>query len=239
MRKTAIIIFILAWPLITKAHDMDAMDYFNLGIENRMTYKKIEYFTKALELNPKLSDAYSKRGMLYYYLEKYDKMIQDFQSYIELAPAKAEAYCMLGLGYLKTGLFKAAISSLTRAIEMDSNLASAYTNRAEAYLLSGKYEKAILDSTKAIKIWGDPRTMSDAYRTRAKVYWKTGRNADAYAENRKALNLDPRTWKIGSGTSWGGYVALKDMSIMGLVYLIAIAFILIFRIRLKPPGKDD
>jgi tetratricopeptide (TPR) repeat protein len=234
MRKMAIIIFILVWPLISKAHGMDAMEYFNLGIENRMTYKKIEYFTKALELNPKLSDAYAKRGMLYYFSEKYDKMIQDFQSYIELVPAKAEAYRMLGLGYLKSGLFKAAISSLTRAIEMDSNLASAYTNRAEAYLLSGKYEEAILDSTKAIKIWGDPITMSDAYRTRAKVYWEIDRNTEAYADNRRSLRLDPRVPKF-----WTTFPPMKEVRGMGLLYLIGIAFILIFRIRLKPPEKDD
>jgi tetratricopeptide (TPR) repeat protein len=239
MRKMAIGIYILLWPLITMAHGMDAMEYYNLGIENRITYKKVEYFTKALELNPKLSDAYEKRGMLYYFLEKYDKMILDFENYIALVPSKAEAYCMLGLGYLKTGLYKAAISCLTRAIEMDSNLASAYTNRAEAYLLSGRYEEAIQDSTRAIKIWGDPITMSNAYRTRAKVFWKTGRSEDAYVENRKALKLDPKNWKIGSGKSWGGYVALKDISTMGLVYLVGIAFILIFRIRLRPPEKDE
>ena len=234
MRKMAIIIFILVWPLMAKAHGKDAMEYFNLGLESGRTYKKIEYYTKALNLNPKLAAAYEKRGMLYYFLEKYDMMIQDFQTYIELVPAKAEAYRMLGVGYLKNRLFKAAISSLTRAIEMDSNLASAYTNRAEAYLLSGKYEEAILDSTQAIKIWGDLKTMSDAYRTRAKVYWKINRNTEAYADNRTSLRLDPRAPKF-----WTTFPPMEDVRGMGILYLIGIAFILIFKIRLKPPEKDD
>ena len=80
MRRMVICIFILVWPLMVKAHGKDAMEYFNLGLESSMTYKKIEYFTKALELNPMLSDAYAKRGMLYYFQEKYDKMIQDFEN---------------------------------------------------------------------------------------------------------------------------------------------------------------
>ena len=218
----------------TQSYAMGAMEYFNLGLEKGMTYKKVAYFTKALDLNPKLAAAYAKRGMLYYFQEKYDKMIQDFQSYIELEPTKAEAYRMLGLGYLKTGLLKASIFYLTRAIEMDTNIACAYADRAEAYRLSGKYEEAIGDSTRAIKLRGDPRTIADAYRTRAKVYWKIGRNTVAYADNRKALRLDPSIPKL-----WGSYPPLENMRAMGLIYLIGIVFVLVFRLKFRPPKKDE
>jgi len=61
----AICIFILVWPLMAKAHGMDAMAYFNLGLKSTMTKKKINYFSKALELNPLLAEAYEKRGILY------------------------------------------------------------------------------------------------------------------------------------------------------------------------------
>ena len=98
MRRMVICIFILVWPLMGRAHGNNAAEYFKLGLESSMTYKKIEYLTKALELNPKLSDAYENRGMLYYFQEKYDEMIQDFQTYIELVPANAETYRMLGVG---------------------------------------------------------------------------------------------------------------------------------------------
>lgn len=222
-----------------RANAEDSMEYFNLGLECETTHKKIEYFTKALNLNPRLAAAYAKRGMLYYFLEKYDKMIQDFQTYIELVPAKAEAYRMLGLGYLKTGLFKAAISSLTRAIEMDPDLAAAYANRAEVYLSMEKYEQAINDSTKAIEIWGEPQTMSDAYRTRAKVNWEIGKSEAFYEDNRTALSLDPKSWKVAPGSSWGGNTPLKKMRQMGLFYLIGIAFVMIYRLTLKPPDKED
>jgi tetratricopeptide (TPR) repeat protein len=210
------------------------MEYFNLGLECETTHKKIEFFTKALNLNPKLSDAYAKRGMLYYFQEKYDKMIQDFQSYIELVPATAEAYRMLGVGYLKAGRSKEAVSSFTRAIEMDPDLAAAYANRAEVYLSMGKYEQAINDSTEAIEIWGDPLTMSDALRTRAKVYWEIGRNTEAYADNRRSLRLDPRVPKF-----WKTFPPLEDLKGMGLLYLIGIAFVLVFRLKLKSPPKKE
>ena len=229
-----ICILLLVWPLMAKAHSRNAVEYFNLGLESSMTYKKIEYFTKALELNPKLSDVYAKRGMLYYFQEKYDKMIQDFKTYIEHVPATAEAYRMLGVGYLKTGCFMEAVSSFTRAIEMDAFLVSAYAYRAEAYRLDGKYEEAIRDATRAIKMWGDPMMMSDVLRTRAKVYWKIDRKTEAYADNKRALHLDPRV-----NLFWKTFPPVEKLRGMGLLYLIGIAFVLVFRLKLKSPPKKE
>lgn len=234
MRRMVICILLLVWPLTAKAHSRNAVEYFNLGLESSMTYKKIEYFTKALELNPKLSDAYAKRGMLYYFQEKYDKMIQDFKTYIEHVPATAEAYRMLGVGYLKTGCFMEAVSSFTRAIEMDAFLVSAYAYRAEAYRLDGKYEEAIRDATRAIEMWGDPLTMSDVLKTRAKVYWGINRNTEAYADNRRSLHLDPRVPKF-----WKTFPPVEDLRGMGLLYLIGIAFVLVFRLKLKALPKKE
>ena len=78
----------------------EAMDYFDRAQKSSVTRKKIELFTKALKLNPKLAAAYEQRGLLYYFQGKYDKVIQDYHTYLDLAPEKAEAYRMLGLGYL-------------------------------------------------------------------------------------------------------------------------------------------
>ena len=215
------------------AYGMDAVEYFNLGLEGGLTYKKIEYFTKALELNPRLAVAYEKRGLLYYFLEKYDNVIHDFQTYVELAPAKAEAYRMLGMGYLKSGIYRQAIYNFTRAIEIDPNLATTYSNRAEAYRLTGNYQKAISDSNRAIELWGDPVALADAYGTRSKVYWEIGRDKEAYADHRKSVNLDPRIPR-----SWGKYPPIESMRGMSLIVLIGIAFILIFGLKFKPPDKD-
>jgi len=234
MRRLIIFLFMLILLAAAPIYAMDAIEYFRLGCKSGMTYKKIEYFTRALELNPGFAAAYAKRGMLYYFQEKYDKMIQDFKTYIEHVPATAEAYRMLGVGYLKTGYFAEAVSSFTRAIEMDAFLVSAYAHRAEAYRMDGKYEEAIRDATRAIKMWGDPLTMSDVLRTRAKVYWEIDRNTEAYADNRRSLHLDPRVPKF-----WKTFPPLEDLRGMGLLYLIGIAFVLVFRLKLKSPPKKE
>ena len=218
-------------------HSENAMDYFHLGLNSNLTSTKIKYFSKALELDPMLAEAYEKRGMLYFFQEKFDHVIQDYQAYIRLAPPKAEAYRMLGLGYLHSGFYERAIDRFTRAIEMESELASTYANRAEAYRLSGKYEEAIRDSTIAIKLIDDGRTKSDAYRTRAKVFREIGRNDLAIADVNAAWDIDPRVplwWKY----FLKGFNPEEIRNIAPFL-IIGICIVLIFGLKFKPPEKDD
>ncbi len=234
MKRMAICSLAFLWLVTVQAHGMEAMEYFNLGLESEMTYKKIEYFTKALELDPRLAAAYAKRGLLYYFQEKYDKVIQDYTIYSKLAPHETDAYRMLGMAHLKKGSYDSAIYNFNHAIEMDPNLTKAYTYRAEAYRLSGMYDESIRDSTRAIRLWGDPRTISDAYKTRAKVYWELDQKRLANADFKKSFELDPRTVFYKLITR---YASPEDMRVMGLFLLIGIALVLIFRLKLKPPEK--
>ena len=119
-----------------------AMDYFDLGMKSSMAYKKIEYFTKALELNPRLAPAYENRGMFYYFQEKYDKVIEDYTRYIRLVPDKADAYRILGMAYLKIGNLDKAIVNFDSAINMAPEISDAFCYRAEALRLSGKPSEA-------------------------------------------------------------------------------------------------
>ena len=233
MRRIIICLFILVGLVTAQAQDMDAMKYFNLGLASSATSKKIKYFTQALKLDPVLVEAYEKRGLLYYFQEKYDKVIQDFQRYVELAPAQSDGYRMLGMGFLKSGVYQAAVSNFTRTINMEPDIACAYANRAEAYRLIGEYEEAIRDSTRAIEIWGDPRIMSDAYITRAKAYLATGKNTEAYADNLKIASLDPSIPR-----TWGKNQPVGPISVMGLFILNAIVFLFIFEVKHKPLKLD-
>jgi len=238
MKKMAICVFILIWSLMGRAHGMDAMAYFDLGLKSTMTNKKINYFSKALELNPLLAEAYEKRGMLYYFQEKYELMVEDFRRFIELVPFQANAFRMLGLGYLKTGLYRESISSFTRAIELEPKFAAAYSSRAEAYRHIGSLDQAICDSTTAIHIGAEPLILCEAYRNRYKIYWMLGESDKAYADLKNAWNIDPRVWQILKREG-GDFNYLGYMKKMGLIYLIGIAAGLIFKVKLKPPEKDE
>ena len=237
MRTTAICLSVLFFLAPEFVIADGALDYFNMGLKGSITRKKIEYFTMALELDPEFADAYLIRGLLYYFQEKYDQMIQDYQTYLELAPPTAEAFRMLGVGYLKKGIYEPAIHSFTRAIDIEPKSISAHAYRAEAYRLMDKDDEAIRDSTTAIELRGDLRSQADAYRTRARVYRKLGRMQLAVEDTRSAVRVDPRIprfWRY-----YLNYASPEEMRTIAPFLIIALAFVLIFGLKLKPPNKDD
>ena len=218
------------------AFEGSAMQYFNMGMKTSLAYKKIRYFTKALELNPRFAPAYEERGLNYYFQEKYDKVVQDFTHYIHLVPNKAYAFRMLGMGYLKIGNYPKAIINFDKALELKPNAADVLSYRAEAFRLNDQPNEAIKDADRAIALESNQRILSDVYRTRGKSYQALGLEKSATDDLNKAMNIDPRyiLYRYISG-----YANLEDMRKAGLIGMIAIAFIYIFGLKLKPPKKDE
>jgi tetratricopeptide (TPR) repeat protein len=56
-------------------------------------------FNKALELNPRLAEAYSNRGWAYFEKGQYDQAIADCDKALELNPRLAEAYNNRAIAY--------------------------------------------------------------------------------------------------------------------------------------------
>lgn len=219
-----------------KAFGDSAVDYFNLGMQSSLAYKKIEYFTRALELNPRFAPAYEKRGLFYFFQEKYDKVIEDLTRFTRLVPDKADAYRMLAMAYLKVENFDAAIVNFDRALQLEPELAAAYSYRSEAFRLSDKLEDALQDADRAIELGGDPRVISDAYKTRGKIFRAMGEDSLSDEDFKKSIDMDPRLVFIRYFSS---YASLDAMRNVGFIGMIAIAFVLIFGFKLRPPKKDE
>jgi tetratricopeptide (TPR) repeat protein len=239
---TAIIVFVfyIAGP----AWGYDAAHFYNLGLDSTMANTKINYFTRAIELNPALSAAYEERGMLYYFQEHYTKMIRDFLNVTELNPDNANGYSMLGLAYLKKDDYDSAVSNLTRAIALKPELAEAYGYRAEAYRLKGMLDLAVQDADRVLDIGGNKQTIGMAYSTRAKAFRDLGEIERADADFKKAVNLDPAydIYKFFTITEYladsaGRSGSLKSVGRMGAVLIVAIFFALIFKISMPAPKK--
>ena len=201
----------------TAAWSQDAVELYNRALRSSLAYKRIAYFTKAIQLNPNLADAYEKRATHYYYQGKLDKAIQDFTRVIGLKPDSVNAYLLRGLACLKkghgegfmaeinrlalryTGLGKpedsealmCAIDDFSYVIELNLQLTAAYSYRAEAYRLIGMMGEAIRDSTMAIQLRGDQKSTAYAYATRAEIYRRLGQNELYKADFRKSVELDP------------------------------------------------
>ena len=243
MKKLTVCILVLfalmSWQKYTPkvyAFDHSAMEYFNLGLKTSMANEKINYFTTALSLNPRLAPAYEKRGLHYYFQGKYDKVIEDFTNYIRLVPDKADAYRMLGMAYLKSGAYEKAIVNFDKAISLSPDMSEAFSYRAEAFRLNGQLSEALDDAEKAIALGSDFRILSDVYRTRGKVFEELGQDISANANFKKAAEIDPRYFFY---RYISGYADLEHTSKAGLFGMIGMAFVFIFGFKLKPPRKDD
>jgi len=241
----AIIVF-MCYIAVPAWGGYDAEHFYNLGLESTMANTKINYFTRAIELNPALSAAYEKRGMLYYFQEHYTETIRDFLKVTKLNPDNANDYAMLGVAYFKKNDYDSALSNLTRAIELKPELAEPYGYRAETYRLKEMLNLAVQDATRAIEIGGNKRTIGKAYSTRAKAYRELGENERAEVDLKKAVNLDPvyDIYKTFTTTEYladsaGRSGSVKGVGWMGAAGLIAIFFVMIFKLTLPPPRKGD
>ena len=248
MGKTLVVILSCMLSFSGQAWGQNAMYFYNLGLENSMANKKIHYFSKALELNPRLAVAYEKRGVLYYFQGKYSKMSEDFSRLVELDPSDSGAHLMLGLAYLKRDDYDKAVASLARAIELNPQLASAYGHRAEAYRLEGMIDEAIQDSTKAIELGDTKQATSRAYTTRAKAYSELGEIELAHADLSEAFRLDPSFFFYLHPSSTDSYAAFVSDSHLanadgirwlGLIGILGLLFALIFRFTLPIPHKSN
>ena len=231
---------------IAPALAQDAMDFYNRGLKSSLTYKKIEYFTKALQMDPNLVKVYEKRAIQYYFRRWFDNAIQDYTKVVELNPHNVDAYFMLGRCYLWKGkglgikgefsnlmfnigkqkipeyrkLVDRAIESFSRAIELDPQLTSAYSYRSVAYRIKGMTKEALNDSNIAIGLQGDNRSIAKAYATRARVYQQMGFSELSKADFRNTSSPKP----VGR---------------MGLLGIIILIFVVIFKMTLPAPKKKD
>ena len=236
MRKFLVYLLTIVYLPTSAALAEEARAYLDLALKSSSSKKKIEYFSKALELEPNMAPAYEKRGLLYYFQGKYYQSIDDFENYTRLKPDDANGYRMLAMGYLQAGEYETAIATFSQSLKIDPNLISSLCYRAEAYRRSGQDDKALSDSSEAIQLARDPRVLADAYITRAKVYRKLGFKDKSHADIRAALLKDPRTYYYRYISA---YASLDQMRTAGLIGILVLAFVLIFKLKFKAPKKDE
>lgn len=93
-------------------------DYYNLGIYEAKQgnhEKAIEYFSKAIEKNPKDNNAYFNRAYSQQLLGgKESKVIADYSKSLKLNPNDNEAYMNRGIIFMEEGKIDHAISDLKK-----------------------------------------------------------------------------------------------------------------------------
>ena len=271
VKKIPAIILVYLFLTATVAGGQDAMMLYNRGLNSSLAYKKIEYYTKALQLNPDLTEAYEGRAIDYFFQRRFDKAIQDYNRVINSKPSDSNAFLMRGAAYLKkekgegykaefknlsynlskrkvrefSASLDKAIGDFNRAIELNPELASAYSYRAEAYRIKGMTEAAIHDATIAIRLGGNSRSAARAYAIRSKVYGKLGQNELSEANYKKSIEIYPYSADFPPLNVpllfFDTYDTenLKFAKWFGLLGIIVLTFIVVFKLAIPTPNKKN
>lgn len=144
-----------------------AEEWFNKAKKDNDQKLKIEFYSKAIELDSKYVDAYVNRAIAYYNLGKYRLAMDDYTKAIELKPNDPSIYNRRGYSYYLLGEYRKLLSDYTKAIKLDSASSIYYVNRGNAFYRLEEYLKAIIDYSRAIE--NDPK-YAWAYYNRGNAY---------------------------------------------------------------------
>jgi TolB-like protein/Tfp pilus assembly protein PilF len=180
---------------VTKRTDnLEAYDYFLRGIEffkfgnpgKEADENARQMFQKAIELDPKYSDAYAWLGNVLilaqvnqwsHDLRAFDRALQLEQQSIALDNSNAFAYAMMSFSYTSTRQYDLGITAAERALAFDPNLAEGYNNLAFALSSSGKPAEGVVAAHEAMRL--DPSNRDFYSGIEGRAYVLMGRYEEA------------------------------------------------------------
>lgn len=149
--------------------------------------RAIEQFTKAIELDPLLLDAYLNRAIACYEIGDLEKVLADLDLVIQHVPDTPAAYYWRSRTYLDLGKTDLALEDINKAIELDPNEPADPLLRGVIHLRREEYDAALEDATRAIEL-GFEET---GYRNRAIVFTKMGNDQAAIDDLTRVVVLSP------------------------------------------------
>jgi tetratricopeptide (TPR) repeat protein len=171
--------------------EITAVDWYNKGytlISSGNQRGAVDAFNKAIELNPKYTEAYVNRGVAFGNLGDYRQAIRDLDKAIELNPAWALAYTNRGWVYSMKREYDKAIEDVNKAIAIDPKDGKAYVIRGNSFLQKGQYDGAIEESCKVIAM--NPK-YDRAYMLRAIAFSEKKQYDKAIEDLNKVIELNP------------------------------------------------
>ncbi|XP_052040667.1 tetratricopeptide repeat protein 6 isoform X1 [Apodemus sylvaticus] len=150
----------------------------------------VEFFTRAVKINPRFVDAYIGRGNSYMEYGQDEAMIQaqkDFLTALHTDPSCLKARISLGYNLQAQGKFQKAWKHFTVGIEANPKSYLAYEGRAVVCLQMSNYFAAMQDMNCAIKI----NATAEFLTNRGVIHEFMGQQQSAMADYQAAISLNP------------------------------------------------
>jgi len=135
--------------------NFDANDWIIKGNDlfDKNNYKQaLEYYAKAISIDPKNSDAYNSRGVCYSELDEFKNAIKEFDKAIEFNGENHVAYCNRGLNKVRINKIEQGIEDINISLNLKPMYTPGYKSRAEAYYKLNKFDNAKKDLIKVTSI---------------------------------------------------------------------------------------
>ena len=175
-------------PLVAFAQE-EFVDAYNQGREalsqNRVD-EAIEFFNRALQVDPQDHLSYNNRGVAYKRKGLYDKAIEDFNRALEIKPDYILPLINRGIARHKNGDLDGAYQDLTQAIRKSKKESVAYTALGMVEKDKGDLDQAIKTLRQAIAL---NKKNIPAYQTLGQIYEKQENLEKAIDEYIKVIDL--------------------------------------------------
>jgi protein O-mannosyl-transferase len=131
------------------------MMYFGRGVEYGDLNKPqlaLADFTKAIEINPEMRDAYKFRSTLHANNGQIDLALKDIEKYLQYDPTDVVTWNNLAMIYMRQGKLQQSIEAFTKTIELKPTAAISYQNRSKVYEMMGDKVRAAEDLQRAKEV---------------------------------------------------------------------------------------
>ena len=129
-----------------------ADSYFTFGDTAALigrTDQAIEFYSKAIQSNPRHAKAYASRGALWMGKNENSKAIADLNEALRLNPRDTEVYCCRGSAWSLEHEWENALADCNAALQLDAKSIAAYKLRSMVYRDKGETYKAEEDFKRA------------------------------------------------------------------------------------------
>lgn len=160
----------------------------------------VEYFTRAVTVNPGYPQAYNQLGYSHRFLGDYTAAENAFKKYTQLIPDDPNPYDSYAELLLKTGRFDDAVGMYRKALAVDPGFTSSYVGIACARMYQDKPEDARAEVAALLKHAHDDGDRRLAYFVSTLTFVEEGKKGEALGEMKKEFAIAE---KAGDAASMG------------------------------------
>lgn len=173
----------------------------------------IEYYQKAVELDPEAPELYTTLINAYYQLREYDEGIAWANRGLEKLPGEARLYLSIAVGYIGKGEFKKSIEYYRQCLRYEENKEKkedVYFTIATIYEVLGDLKSA----RRTLSDIPDDQKTPAVYAQLGAISGKMSEHNDAVGYYRKSYEMDSTSATAILGLATGfDYLSVKDSSI--------------------------